>query len=731
MARRLRSFSFRLGAAASLAVLGAMALLQVAAPGVAEAASSSAIFGWGAIPAVESLPADVMPTAVAAGWQNGYAIGSDDNLYAWGPNINGSLPIGEVPVDATNPVLVTLPNGATPTVIAGAFDAGYAIGSDGNLYAWGWNGQGELGIGNTTGPDACPVNGFGQPGPTLPCAATPVQVNLPSGVKATVVATSGETESQPSSAYAIGSDGKLYAWGDNGSGQLGDGSTTASDTPVVVSLPTNVIPVAISGGSSAAYAIASDGNVYAWGDNIFGELGDGSTTSSSTPVKVSLPAGVAVKAIAGGGGGILGAFASLLGSDGNVYAWGYNGDGELGDGTTTGPETCGTQSYPCSMNPTKVSLPVGVTATAIDGNAVGGTAIGSDGNIYAWGAGALGNGSSGGSDVPVAVSFPSGSVPLDLGAGPSATTSYAIVGAPDVAPSVTTQPSSRSVVEGTGVTFTAAASGFPIPTIQWQVSTDGGSTWTDVSGATTNPLSETATLSENGDQYRAVFTNSLGSATSDPATLTVPPPPVTSVLLPSNGATIISGTWLDAAASSPAGLGIASVVFEVSGIGVNDLVISGSAPTPYGYIGAWNSSDVANGTYSVQSVATDTLGQSTTSAPVSVTVDNPPLHTEILVPSSGATLSGTNAVLDATAAGTSPITSVRFEITRGSLSDFVVGTGVLTPYGYIAEWDTTKVTNGTYSLQSVATETGGTTATSPGITVRVQNERQAHPVASP
>jgi hypothetical protein len=130
---------------------------------------------------------------------------------------------------------------------------------------------------------------------------------------------------------------------------------------------------------------------------------------------------------------------------------------------------------------------------------------------------------------------------------------------------------------------------------------------------------------------------------------------------------------------------------------------------------------VANGTYSVQSVATDTLGQSTTSAPVTVNVDNPPLNTEVLVPSSGATLIGTNAVLDATAAGTSPITSIQFEVTGGSLTDSVVGTGVLTPYGYIAEWDTTGVANGTYTLQSVATETGGTTATSPGITVTVQN----------
>ena len=163
------------------------------------------------------------------------------------------------------------------------------------------------------------------------------------------------------------------------------------------------------------------------------------------------------------------------------------------------------------------------------------------------------------------------------------------------------------------------------------------------------------------------------------------------------------------------------VLLELGGNGVNNLVVSGSGPTYYGYIGAWDSSDVANGTYTLSSVATDALGQSTTSAPITVTVQNPPLHTAVLVPSAGATLSGTASVLDATAAGTSPITSITFELSGGSLSDQVIGTGVLTLWGYISEWDTTKVANGTYTLQSLATEKGGTTALSPGITVKVQN----------
>jgi hypothetical protein len=201
------------------------------------------------------------------------------------------------------------------------------------------------------------------------------------------------------------------------------------------------------------------------------------------------------------------------------------------------------------------------------------------------------------------------------------------------------------------------------------------------------------------------------------------------VSLPANGATIVGSTWLDATAASPAG--IASVVYEVSGNGVTDLVVSSSGATSYGYIGAWDSTDVANGTYSLQSVATDSLGQSTTSAPVSVTVNNPPLSTAVLVPASGATMSGQKAVLDASASGPSHITSVQFLLTGGSLSEAVVATGAPSLYGYVATWDTTGTANGTYTLQSKVTETGGTTALSPGITVTVNNPPLATTVLVP
>jgi hypothetical protein len=105
--------------------------------------------------------------------------------------------------------------------------------------------------------------------------------------------------------------------------------------------------------------------------------------------------------------------------------------------------------------------------------------------------------------------------------GTVTTTAATITVLRDVAPKVTTQPTGQSVAPGATATFTAAASGAPTPAVQWQVSTNGGITWTNVSGFTSRTVSVTATTSENGWKVRAVFTNGGGAAITSAATLKV------------------------------------------------------------------------------------------------------------------------------------------------------------------------------------------------------------------
>ena len=129
----------------------------------------------------------------------------------------------------------------------------------------------------------------------------------------------------------------------------------------------------------------------------------------------------------------------------------------------------------------------------------------------------------------------------------------------DTLPTVTTNPTSVTVITGQTASFTAAATGLPTPTVQWQVSTNGGSTFTNVGGATSDTYSLPTVLSDNGYQFRAVFTNVVGPATTTAATLTVnvqPPLTITTTTLPggtvnSKSAPATYSTTLNATGGNP------------------------------------------------------------------------------------------------------------------------------------------------------------------------------------
>jgi hypothetical protein len=192
------------------------------------------------------------------------------------------------------------------------------------------------------------------------------------------------------------------------------------------------------------------------------------------------------------------------------------------------------------------------------------------------------------------------------------------------------------------------------------------------------------------------------------------PSPTTSMVTPANGATVSGSQTLDAVASS----GVSRVQFELTGGPDNGTVIATATPTIYGWLASWNTTTVPNGTYTLQSVASYAGGGNGTSPAVSVTVNNPPPTTSMLVPANGATESGS---VHLAASASSNVTSVNFELTGGPDNGTVIATATRTIYGWLASWNTTTVPNGTYTLQSVASYDGGGNGTSTSITITVSN----------
>ncbi|MDR3599462.1 MAG: cell wall-binding repeat-containing protein [Desulfosporosinus sp.] len=217
---------------------------------------------------------------------------------------------------------------------------------------------------------------------------TPVQVHLPVGRVITAIAGGGGT------GYALDSTSQVWAWGDGLYGELGNGKANSSSTPVQVSISAGKTITAIAGGGQNGYALDSTGHVWAWGYAEKGGLRSGNTFNLVTPVQVYMPPG-ATKLIAIAGGDENG---YALDSSGHVWTWGYGRYGEFGNGTT-------------DFSNTTVQVPIPTdTIIAIAGGQVDGYALDSTGHVWAWGAGGLGelgNGTTTNFSTPVQVSIPS------------------------------------------------------------------------------------------------------------------------------------------------------------------------------------------------------------------------------------------------------------------------------------------------------------------------------------
>ncbi len=323
-------------------------------------------------------------TPVSAGSHHTCALTSTGAVKCWGGNYYGELG-NNTTIDSSTPVAVSGIDGVTvkaTAVSAGGYSTdsggGYyscALLSNGAVKCWGYNEWGELGDGTTT-DSSIPVAVSGIDGVT---------------VKATAISTGGFHS------CALLSSGAVKCWGANSSGQLGNNTRTNSSTPVAVSGIDGITAkaTAISAGGYHSCAVLDTGAVKCWGYNDDGELGNNTRTNSSTPVAVSGINGVTAKATVVSAGQY---HSCAVLDTGAVKCWGANYSGQLGDSTTNDSST-----------PVAVSGIDGVTARAATVSAGGNhsCAVLVTGAGKCWGAnysGQLGNNTTIGSSIPVAVS---------------------------------------------------------------------------------------------------------------------------------------------------------------------------------------------------------------------------------------------------------------------------------------------------------------------------------------
>jgi hypothetical protein len=361
-------------------------------------------------------------------------------------------------MDRSSPVAIdgqNMPAGAVFSTIAAGSDFSVGVAGDGSLWAWGANNQNQLGDG------------------TGVASGVPVRVstqNMPAGVRFTKVSAASDGPGGAEHALALDGDGNVWAWGNPTFGALGDGGSSGGSRPVMVAMPAGVKFTDISAGADGSVAVGSDGHAWAWGDGTDGEIGPGSG-STSVPVQVtglsgvtqvaagwdynmaltgdgtlyswgrnsdtdlaggnnSTPtavpsSGVPYTQISTGGYGDSAEHTLALGNDGKVYAFGFNGSGQVGDGTTQARST-----------PVAVSGLANVTEIAA--GAFHSLALTSDGQAWAWGSnsrGQLGSGATASdlpnSSVPVSVGpIPGNERPYGVSAGPQADHSAATTVAP-------------------------------------------------------------------------------------------------------------------------------------------------------------------------------------------------------------------------------------------------------------------------------------------------------------
>ena len=276
---------------------------------------------------------------------------SEGTVFAWGANANGQLGNGTL---QNNPAPATTGLSGMVAVASGASHS-LALSVNGTVWAWGANSNGQLGDG--TNADH----------------SLPAEI---AGLTSVVSISAANNQS-----FAVRSDGTVWAWGLNSDGQLGDGTTVDRNRPVQITALSNVS--AVSAGYFHGLALIADGTVWSWGLNHFQQLGDG--TADNRPDPMPVPNVSNVTQIAAGK-----YHSMILRADGTLWTWGFNFWGELGDG-----------SFNDSGVPVQaIGLPVVAKMAA---GRVHSMALGADGTVWTWGYnidGELGDGTTQQRNIP-------------------------------------------------------------------------------------------------------------------------------------------------------------------------------------------------------------------------------------------------------------------------------------------------------------------------------------------
>jgi alpha-tubulin suppressor-like RCC1 family protein len=288
---------------------------------------------------VQTVSAGTNWKQVAAGRSHTAAIKTDGTLWTWGENTLGGL--GDNTVTVRSSPVQTVSAGTNWKQVNGGQIHTVAIKTDGTLWTWGFNTQGQLGDNSRTH------------------RSSPVQT-VAGGTNWKQVAC-GATHTT-----AIKTDGTLWTWGNNGGGQLGDNSITHRSSPIqTVAAGTNWKLLACGGYYTAA--IKTDGTLWIWGRNGDGQLGDNSINPKSSPIQ-TVAGGTNWKLVNGGE-----THTAAIKTDGTLWLWGENTNGELGDNSRTH------RSSPVQ------TVAGGTNWKLVDGGHYHTAAIKTDGTLWTWG----------------------------------------------------------------------------------------------------------------------------------------------------------------------------------------------------------------------------------------------------------------------------------------------------------------------------------------------------------